>query len=47
MTAEVIYDVRRELLGYKDGDVTAHYFKVPVAQLIDAVKLLEPPKLPQ
>ena len=47
MAAEVSYDVRRQLLGHKDGDITAHYCKVPTAQLIDAVKRLEPPKLPQ
>ena len=47
MAAEVSYDVRRQILGHKDGDITAHYCKVPTTQLIDAVKRLEPPKLPQ
>tara|TARA_B100001059_G_scaffold213573_1_gene229555 strand:- start:1 stop:1209 length:1209 start_codon:yes stop_codon:yes gene_type:complete len=47
MAAEVSYDVRRQILGHKDGDITAHYCKVPNTQLIDAVKRLEPPKLPQ
>ena len=47
MAAEVSYDVRRQILGHKDGDITAHYCKVPTAQLIDAVKRLEPTKLPQ
>jgi integrase len=47
MAAEVSYDVRRQLLGHKDGDITAHYCKVPNTQLIDAVKCLEPTKLPQ
>ena len=47
MAAEVSYDVRRQLLGHKDEDITAHYCKVPTEQLIDAVKRLEPPKLPQ
>ncbi|MDG2460168.1 MAG: hypothetical protein P8M73_04735 [Luminiphilus sp.] len=47
MAAEVSYDVRRQLLGRKDGDITAHYCKIPTVQLIDAVKRMEPPKLPQ
>ena len=47
MAAEVSYDVRRQILGHKDGDITAHYCKVPATQLIDAVKRLEPPKLLQ
>ena len=47
MAAEVSYDVRRQLLGHKDGDITAHYCKVPTEQLIYAAKHLERPKLPQ
>ena len=47
MAAEVSYDVRGQILGHKDGDITAHYCKVPTTQLIEAVKRLETPKLPQ
>ena len=47
MAVEVSYDVLRQILGLKDGDIMAHYCKVPTTQSIDAVKRLEPPQIPQ
>ena len=45
MATEVSYDVRRQLLGHKDGEITAQCSKAPTEHLIDAAKRLEPPKL--